>query len=48
MKKRNIMDFAGSWKNVSDEEADKIKDDIKILKKKANKDLLNKIKNNKY
>ena len=48
LKKKDIMDFAGSWKNVSDEEAEKIKEDISNLKKKATRDLIRKLKDDRY
>lgn len=39
-KKKNIMDFAGIWKNMTNEEAEKLKEDIKEIKKKSTKDLI--------
>jgi predicted CopG family antitoxin len=39
--KNNIMDLAGAWKNVSDEDSEKIKDEIRILRKKSTKELAN-------
>ena len=40
-RKRNIMEFAGAWKNlISDKEAEEMKKDIKNLRKKTTKDLL--------
>ncbi len=41
-KNKNIMDFAGAWKNTSDKEARKIKEDIYNLRKKSTKDLVRK------
>lgn len=40
-RKKNIMEFAGAWKDViSDKEAEEMKRDIKKLRKKTTKDLL--------
>lgn len=45
-KNKNIMDFAGAWRNISDKEAEKIKEDIYNLRKKSTEDLMRKIKRN--
>ena len=40
-RKKNIMEFAGAWKNlVSDKEAEDMKKTIRNLRKKSTKDLL--------
>jgi len=39
-KDRDIMKFAGSWKNVSDDRIKEIKDSIKELRKRSTKELL--------
>ena len=33
--KRDIMEFAGAWKNVSDERIEEMKTDIKEMRKKS-------------
>ena len=43
-KKSDIMTFAGAWKNISDEEANQIKEDIANLRKKSSKELMEKLK----
>jgi predicted CopG family antitoxin len=41
-RKRNIMEFAGAWKDIiGDKEAENMKKAIKELRKKTTKDLLN-------
>ena len=47
-KKENIMKFAGAWKDMTDEEADKIKDTIQELREKSTRDLIKKLKNDSY
>jgi predicted CopG family antitoxin len=37
--KRNIMDYAGIWVNMSDEEVDKLFKDLEKLWEKWNKDV---------
>lgn len=39
-KKSNIMDFAGAWKDMSEEEAEKMKKIIYDLRKKSTKELI--------
>ena len=39
-KKKSIKDFAGAWKDMSDIEAEEIKSNIKRLRKKSTKDLI--------
>ncbi len=39
MEKKKLSDLAGSWK-MTDEEADKIKNNIKRLRKKSTRDLI--------
>ena len=33
--KRNIMEFAGAWKNIDDKTINEMKNDIKFLRKKS-------------
>jgi len=40
MKKTDIIKFAETWKNISDYTIDKMKEDIKKLKRKSTKELL--------
>ena len=47
-KKENIMKFAGAWKDMTDEEADKIKDTIQELREKSTRDLIKKLKDDSY
>jgi len=42
--KRDIMQFAGAWKNIPDKEIEEMKNDIKELKKRTTKNLLEKVK----
>ena len=44
-KKRNLMEFAGSWSKMSDKEVKEMKKEIKNLRKMANKSFLKSIKN---
>lgn len=44
-KRKNIMDFAGAWKNLSYEEIDYMKKIINNVRKKSTKDLLEKLHN---
>ncbi len=39
-KKKDIRNFAGIWKDMTDKEANKIKSSIKELRKKSTKDLI--------
>ena len=41
--KRDIMQFAGSWKTVSNEDLEKIKRNVSFLRKKSTKELLKNI-----
>ena len=47
-KKKDIMEFAGIWKNKDDEEIEEVKENIIKFRKKATSDLLRKIKDDKY
>lgn len=40
VKDRDIMKFAGAWKDISDERMKRIKDSIRNLRKKSTKELL--------
>lgn len=42
--KRNIMEFVGGWKHISDVEIDKMKNDIKLMRKKSSEELSKRIK----
>jgi predicted CopG family antitoxin len=42
--RRNINEFIGGWKHISDSEADKMKEDIKIMRKRSGEELSKKIK----
>ncbi len=42
--KRDIMEFAGAWKNISDADAEKMKEDIRKMKKHATKEWSERIK----
>lgn len=39
-KKRDIMEFAGAWEDISDKDTKEIKDTINSLRKKSTKDLI--------
>ena len=43
-RRKDIMEFAGSWKDVSDEKIDEIKESINELRRKSTKELLEKDK----
>ena len=43
-RKKDIMEFAGAWKNISDEEAEKMKSNILKLRKNSTKELMEKYK----
>jgi len=43
-KKRDIMEFAGAWKNINEEGAEEMKRNIRELRKKSTKELLDKYK----
>ena len=38
-RERSILDFAGAWENVSDEEIDAIKREIRLLRRRGTKKL---------
>ena len=42
--KRDIMEFAGAWKNISEEEIKEMKENIKKARKKATLELSSRIK----
>ncbi|MFH1425709.1 MAG: antitoxin VapB family protein [archaeon] len=39
-RKKNIMDFAGAWKSMNEKSFEKVKKDIKALKKRSTKELI--------
>lgn len=39
--KRSIMDLAGAWKNVSNEDSKKIKSEIALLRKRSTREIIN-------
>lgn len=39
-KKRDIMEFAGAWKDISERDLDGMKEEISNLRKRATRDLL--------
>ena len=39
-KRRNIMEFAGAWKNISDKEIEEMKKNIEIIGERATKELI--------
>jgi len=41
--KNNIMDFAGSWNEIKEEEIEEIKDKIKELRKRSTRELMTNI-----
>lgn len=41
MKKKNIMEFAGAWKDIDEKEIDSMKENISKLRKSSTKELLN-------
>ncbi|MEK6824322.1 MAG: antitoxin VapB family protein [Nanoarchaeota archaeon] len=41
---RDIMDFAGAWKDMSDEDIDEIKENIKKIREKSKTELAGRIK----
>jgi len=43
-RKRSIMEFAGAWKDIDEEEAEKMKKNIRKLRKDSTKELLRKFK----
>ena len=43
-RKKNIMEFAGAWKNVSDKEAESMKRRILDLRKRSTKELMREYK----
>ena len=42
--KRDIMDFAGAWKNISEKDAENLKESILKLRKKSTSELLKKLR----
>lgn len=44
-KKRSIMQFAGAWNDMNDNEIDELKDKIKSIREGMNKSILKKVKN---
>lgn len=42
--KRDIMEFAGAWKNIPDKEIDEMKENIRTMRKKSGEELSKKIK----
>ncbi len=42
--KRDVMEFIGGWKHMSDSEAEKMKNDIKAMRKKSAEELSKRIK----
>ena len=43
-KKKSIVNFAGTWKDISDEEAEEMKKNIMELRKRSTKELVQKYK----
>ena len=43
-RKRSIMEFAGAWKDIDEEEAEKMKKNVRKLRKDSTKELLRKFK----
>ena len=43
-RKKDIMEFAGAWKNISDKEAEEMKSNISKLRKRSTKELMEKHK----
>lgn len=41
-RKKDIMEFAGAWKDMREEEAEEMKEKIRELRKKSTKELLHK------
>ncbi len=42
--KRDIMEFAGAWKNISEEKIEEMKEDIRKMRKHATKEWSERIK----
>ena len=42
--KRDIMEFAGAWKNISEEDAEKMKRNISLLRKISTTELMKNLK----
>ncbi|MBI2672538.1 antitoxin VapB family protein [Candidatus Woesearchaeota archaeon] len=42
--KRELMKFAGTWNDISNKDAEKMKEQILILRKKSTSELLKKLK----
>lgn len=43
-KKKDIMKFAGAWKDISEEDVESIKKDILSIRKRATSEVLKKLK----
>lgn len=43
--KRDINSLAGAWKNISNDDSERIKDEISLLRKKSTKELVNNDRN---
>lgn len=39
-KKRDIMEFAGAWKNISDKRIEEMKKDVRELRRRSTEELL--------
>ena len=44
-RKKSILEFAGAWKDMTDKEAEELKDTIEKIGRKATEDLAKKLKN---
>ena len=42
-RKKDIMEFAGAWKDMREEETEEMKEKIRELRKKSTKELLDKL-----
>ena len=45
-KKRSIMEFAGAWKDMSDKDAEELKNNVKKIRQNLGKSLLKKSRSN--
>lgn len=43
-KRRDIMEFAGAWKNVGDKEIEEMKKNIELIGMRATQDLIRRVK----
>ena len=43
-KKKDIMEFAGVWKNIADKEIEEMENSINKLRKRSTKELLKRVK----